>query len=204
MGIARKLAQLIVTVILVTLFSSLLLELLPGDPVEVLVPFGSDEQRASVREELNLDQPFIARYGSWLGNFVQGDMGNYYTVSSKRPVAPRIMDALPISLLLMLYAQILAIVIAIPAGGDRGLSQRHLVRPNVEHHRVRHAGDTRRSRSASCSQYYLAVQLGWFSSSGLRAASASPSPDTSSPWCCRPSRWPSASSPSTMRLLAAT
>ncbi len=42
MGILKKLGQLIITVILVTLFASLLLELLPGDPVEVLVPFGSD------------------------------------------------------------------------------------------------------------------------------------------------------------------
>ncbi len=54
----------------VTLFSAFLLELLPGDPVEVLVPFGSDEQRESVREDLRLDHPFIARYGNWLGGFV--------------------------------------------------------------------------------------------------------------------------------------
>ena len=116
MGIARKLVQLVITVILVTLFASLLLELLPGDPVEVLVPFGSDEQRQLVREETGLDQPFIVRYGEWLGGFVTGDMGNYYTVSSSRPVSERVVDALPPTILLMVYAQVLALLIAIPVG----------------------------------------------------------------------------------------
>ena len=57
-GLLKRLAQLIITVLAVTLFSAFLLELLPGDPVEVLVPFGSDEQREAVREDLDLDQPF--------------------------------------------------------------------------------------------------------------------------------------------------
>jgi len=115
-GIAKKLLQLVVTVILVTLFASFLLELLPGDPVEVLVPFGSPEQRTLVREETGLDQPFIVRYGQWLGGFVQGDLGNYYTVSSSNPVADRVVDALPPTILLMVYAQVLALLIAIPVG----------------------------------------------------------------------------------------
>lgn len=116
MGILKKLGQLIVTVVLVTLFAAFLLELLPGDPVDVLVPFGSDEQRAQVRESTGLDQPFLVRYGQWLSGFVTGDLGEYYTVSSSRPVAPRVADALPVSLLLMLYAQVMALVIAIPMG----------------------------------------------------------------------------------------
>jgi peptide/nickel transport system permease protein len=116
MGILKKLGQLIVTVLLVTLFAAFLLELLPGDPVDVLVPFGSDEQRAQVRESTGLDQPFLVRYGQWLGGFVTGDLGEYYTVSSSRPVAPRVADALPVSLLLMLYAQVMALAIAIPMG----------------------------------------------------------------------------------------
>ncbi|MEZ5268536.1 MAG: ABC transporter permease [Microthrixaceae bacterium] len=113
-GLLKRLAQLIITVLAVTLFSAFLLELLPGDPVEVLVPFGSDEQREAVREDLDLDQPFIARYGTWLSGFVTGDMGNYYTVSSKRPVWDRLKEAFPKSAQLVLYSQILALIIAIP------------------------------------------------------------------------------------------
>ncbi len=114
-GLLKRLLQLIVTVLAVTLFSAFLLELLPGDPVEVLVPFGSDEQRDAVRADLDLDRPFIARYGTWLGDFVTGDMGNYYTVSSKRPVMDRLREAFPKSAQLVIYSQILALLIAIPA-----------------------------------------------------------------------------------------
>ncbi|MCP4436201.1 MAG: ABC transporter permease [Actinomycetia bacterium] len=115
-SLLKKLAQLIVTVLAVTLFSAFLLELLPGDPVEVLVPFGSDEQRESVREDLELDRPFIARYSTWLGGFVTGDLGNYYTVSSSRPVSERLGQAFPKSAQLVVYSQILALLIAIPVG----------------------------------------------------------------------------------------
>ncbi|MGI9577037.1 MAG: ABC transporter permease, partial [Microthrixaceae bacterium] len=115
-GLLKRVVQLIVTVLAVTLFSAFLLELLPGDPVEVLVPFGSDEQRESVREDLELDRPFIARYGSWLGGFVTGDLGDYYTVSSSRPVSERLGQAFPKSAQLVVYSQILALLIAIPVG----------------------------------------------------------------------------------------
>ena len=115
-GLLKRLVQLVVTVLAVTLFSAFLLELLPGDPVEVLVPFGSDEQREAVRADLELDRPFIARYGSWLGGFVTGDLGNYYTVSSSRPVSERLGQAFPKSAQLVIYSQILALIIAIPVG----------------------------------------------------------------------------------------
>ena len=115
-GLLRRLVQLVVTVLAVTLFSAFLLELLPGDPVEVLVPFGSDEQREAVRTELELDEPFLARYTTWLGGFVTGDLGNYYTVSSSRPVSDRLSQAFPKSAQLVIYSQILALLIAIPVG----------------------------------------------------------------------------------------
>lgn len=112
----KRLVQLVVTVLAVTLFSAFLLELLPGDPVEVLVPFGSDEQREAVRTDLELDEPFISRYATWLGGFVTGDLGNYYTVSSSRPVSDRLAQAFPKSAQLVIYSQILALLIAIPVG----------------------------------------------------------------------------------------
>lgn len=172
MQILKKIGQLIITVILVTLFASLLLELLPGDPVEVLVPFGSDEQREAVREDLGLDRPFLVRYADWLGGFVQvwdPDLGSYYTVSSERPVSDRVADALPISLELMLYAQLIGLIIAIPLGVLTA-----------------HRKDTWFDRMSNTTafamlaipnfalgfvlQYYLGVKLGWFPTGGNRAA----------------------------------
>ena len=112
----RKLGQLALVLFLVTLFTALLVSLLPGDPAEVIIPFGDESDREALREELNLDDPLPVRYVAWLGDFVTGDLGNYYRQSITEPVADRVTQAAPVSLLLMLYAQVLALVIAIPLG----------------------------------------------------------------------------------------
>ncbi len=170
MVILKKLGQLLVTVILVTLFASLLLELLPGDPVEVLIPSGSDEQRADLREELRLDDTFAQRYSRWLGNFATGDMGNYYTVSSDRPVAERLWDSLPVSLLLMFYAQVLALLIAIPLGVLTAY------RRDTWFDRMSNASAFAMLAIPNFAlgfvlQYYLGVKLGWFKVTGYAAPS---------------------------------
>jgi peptide/nickel transport system permease protein len=173
MGILKKLGQLIVTVLLVTLFSALLLELLPGDPVEVLIPFGSDEQREQVRESVGLNDPFIVRYGTWLGGFVTGDLGEYYTVNSSRPVAPRVWDALPVSLLLMLYAQVMALVIAIPMGVFTAYKNGTWF--------DRMSNTTAFAMLAIPTfalgfvlQYYVGVRIGWFTATGYTPLTENP------------------------------
>ena len=173
MGIVKKLAQLIITVVLVTLFAALLLELLPGDPVDVVVPFGSDQQREEVRADLNLDDSFIARYGAWLGGFVTGDLGNYYTVSSKRPVADRVWPSLWISIQLMIYAQVIALIIAIPMGVLTAY------RNGTWFDRLSNTGAFAMLAIPTFAlgfvlQYYVAVKLGWFRVSGFEKLTDSP------------------------------
>ena len=173
MFILKKFGQLLVTVVLVTLFASLLLELLPGDPTEVLIPSGSDQQREELRQELKLDQSFAVRYSTWLGNFATGDMGNYYTVSSDRPVSDRLWQSLPVSLLLMFYAQMLALIFAIPLGVITAYRKGTWL--------------DRTSNTAAFAmlaipnfalgfllQYYLGVKLGWFKTSGYASPNESP------------------------------
>jgi peptide/nickel transport system permease protein len=114
--IVRKLIQLIVVFICVTFFTVLLISLIPGKPEVVVIPFGTDQQRQQFRKDVGLDKPLPVRYVKWLGDFVQGDLGNYYQPSGKRPVGPDVKSAIPVSLLLMLYAQVLSLLIAIPLG----------------------------------------------------------------------------------------
>jgi peptide/nickel transport system permease protein len=128
-ALARELAKralgLCFVLFLVTLFTALLLSMVPGDPVDTLVPLAESEQadamKAQVRADLDLDQPLPERYLSWLGDFVTGDergehFGDYYRVSGRDPVSGRLAEALPISLQLMVYAQVLALAVAIPLG----------------------------------------------------------------------------------------
>jgi peptide/nickel transport system permease protein len=114
--ILRRLAHLLVVLFFVTLFVATLTSMLPGDPVDAIAGFASEDQKDALRAELQLDDPVYVQYGRWIGDFVTGDLGNYYSVTGGRPVMDRVRDALPVSLQLMVEAQVLALVIAIPLG----------------------------------------------------------------------------------------
>jgi peptide/nickel transport system permease protein len=112
--IARRLLQLVVVVILSTLFAFALLRLFPGDAADAVLPTGTPAQKAKFRADNGLDKPFFEQYATWLGKLVQGDFGKDYQTNT--PVAQKLQTALPVSLQLMLYAQIMALVVAIPLG----------------------------------------------------------------------------------------
>lgn len=113
--VLTRLFQLVVVVLVVTFVTSVVMSFLPGDPVKVIAPFADNQQREAIRADLHLDDPVPVRYVKWLGGFVTGDLGNYYTVSSTRPVADRFWPALRTSAILMLWAQFLALAMAVPA-----------------------------------------------------------------------------------------
>jgi len=108
--------QLVIVLFLVTVFTALLFSLLPGDLAEVNIPFGSDEQRQALREDLGLNEPIYVQYGKWMGNFLQGDMGSFYRQGNVTPVSDRVRATAPVTLELMIYAQTLALALAIPLG----------------------------------------------------------------------------------------
>jgi peptide/nickel transport system permease protein len=123
--LGKRLATLVLVLFLVTLFTSLLLSMVPGDPVDTLVPLAASEEadaiKAEVRKDLELDEPLFTRYVSWVGDFVTGDergehFGDYFRVSGRDPVSGRLAEALPVSLQLMVYAQVLALAVAVPLG----------------------------------------------------------------------------------------
>ena len=115
-AVLRQAVHLLVVLFCVTLFVALLTSMLPGDPVNAIAGFGTDAQKEQIRERLGLDDPIPVQYVRWVGDFVRGDLGDYWSVTGARPVMDRVREALPVSLQLMLYAQILALVVAIPLG----------------------------------------------------------------------------------------
>ena len=115
-AVLQRLGQLVVVLFLVTALTALLFSLLPGDLAEVSIPFGSDEQREALREDLGLKEPIHVQYGRWMGNFLQGDFGSFYRQGNVTSVVERVKSTAPVSLQLMLYAQVLALALAIPLG----------------------------------------------------------------------------------------
>jgi peptide/nickel transport system permease protein len=111
---------LVLVLFLVTLFTSALLSFVPGDPVDTLVPLAdspqTEEIKAEVRANIGLDDPFLVRYWNWVTDFASGDFGDYYRVSGSDPVSETIGEAFPITMQLIIYSQVLAILIAVPLG----------------------------------------------------------------------------------------
>ena len=113
---SQRVAQLLIVLLLVTFGVSLLLRLIPVDLATILLPVASEEERVALRAELGFDKGPIGYYLQWLGNFVQGDFGKIYFSGGTEEVSDHLKEAMPRSLLLMIYTQILALVVAIPLG----------------------------------------------------------------------------------------
>ena len=64
-----------------------------------------------IREDLGLDRPVVVRYLSWLGYAVRGELGKSYQTGQS--VSEAIALRLPVTIQLLLMAQILAILLAI-------------------------------------------------------------------------------------------
>jgi peptide/nickel transport system permease protein len=112
--LVTKVVQLVVVLLVVSFFSFLLIRLLPGDPAEVIIPFGTPQAREQLRKDIGLKEPFFQQYWTWLGKAVKGDLGQDYQTHQEASTIIR--QALPKSLQLMLYAEVLALAIAIPLG----------------------------------------------------------------------------------------
>jgi peptide/nickel transport system permease protein len=69
---------------------------------------------ADAKAEYNLDQPLPVRYVKWLGGFVTGDFGVQFSNDGQPPVSDLIKERLPRSAMLLVMAQAMATLIAIP------------------------------------------------------------------------------------------
>ncbi|WP_422030120.1 ABC transporter permease [Reyranella sp.] len=111
--LARQMVRLVVVLFCVTLLTYMIVNILPGDvAIVILGSLATPEDIAGLRADLGLDRPMLVRYFDWLGSALSGDLGRSYR--SGEPVVQAILDRLPVSLQLMVMAQVIALGIAIP------------------------------------------------------------------------------------------
>jgi peptide/nickel transport system permease protein len=90
-----------------------LIHLVPGDPVEVMLgETASAADKEEMRRHLGLDRPLLTQYASFLGSFVQGDLGR--SLYENESVSALIFARLPATIELTLCAMIVALLIAFP------------------------------------------------------------------------------------------
>ena len=101
--------------IVVSFFTFLLIRLLPGDPTDDDHPVRHHGAEAAAPARTSVSRSgFFQQYWDYVSGLAQGDLGHQY--SSGRPVSDLVEQSLPVSLQLMIYAQIIALFFAIPLG----------------------------------------------------------------------------------------
>ncbi len=94
-----------------------LLHIAPGGPAAVMLgPLQNEQIIQQVRQQLGLNKPFYVQYWLWASSAVQGDLGTSWTVQQGTPVVTLIKSRLLLTFELALLAQLLAVLIGIPAG----------------------------------------------------------------------------------------
>ncbi len=115
----RSLVQFVLVIFAVTVVAFGALNFL-GDPLfNILGPAALEdagpefaEIRADAREQFHLDDPFPIRYARWVGDMVTGDFGRSY--SNQVSVTSILAEKLPVTVLLMIYAQVISVLISVP------------------------------------------------------------------------------------------
>lgn len=117
--IVRRLLYLPPTWLGLSLLAFLLGNVAPGDPARAY--FQRTEGRPPSPEELgvfrarnNLDGSLVERFGNWVVDALQGDLGRSF--STGRPVAEELLSRFPTTLQLAGAAMVVAVVIAVPVG----------------------------------------------------------------------------------------
>jgi peptide/nickel transport system permease protein len=112
---ARRLGQLLVSVLVLVTASFLIIHLVPGDPVRAALGTNAPQSLVNARRHaLGLDDPIWLQYAHYLRNLLTGQMGTSFT--SGLPVSQVIGQRLPATLELATYSFLVSVGLALPLG----------------------------------------------------------------------------------------
>jgi peptide/nickel transport system permease protein len=114
--LGNRLAQIVPTLILVSMLVFGLQQLMPGDPALTMAgeQAGDPQVVAQIRSEMLLDRPVPEQYLHWVGNVLRGNLG--FSWHTRQPVAQLIVQKLPVTAQLGVMAFVIAILIGVPMG----------------------------------------------------------------------------------------
>jgi peptide/nickel transport system permease protein len=170
--IARRLMYLVPVLIAVSMMTFAIASLLPGDLAYVILgDQATPEKVEALRHDMGLDQPILVRYLGWLGHALQGDLGRSFRTG--QTVLQAVAERLPVSLELMLFAELIGLTIGVPiaiicaarSGGpfDRFMTGTAFAMLSVP-----------TFLSAILLIYFFAVQLQWLPATGYVPLSEDP------------------------------
>lgn len=113
--IIRRIILLFVTLALVSFITFSVFQIMPGDPVRIMLGTDADEaQVLTLKKQLGLDQPLHTQYIEWVKGVVTGDLGQ--SIRFSKPVSELIIDRLPVTISLAIIALLMVVIVALPLG----------------------------------------------------------------------------------------
>jgi peptide/nickel transport system permease protein len=113
---ARRLAQAVPLLLVVSLLVFALIHAVPGGPLSLYLenPNVRPEDIERLRRAMGLDQPLAVQYLTWLAAFVRGDWG--YSYADGRPVIDRMLERVPATLQLVGVSTLVAVIVSLAVG----------------------------------------------------------------------------------------
>ncbi|HOC59505.1 MAG TPA: ABC transporter permease [Smithellaceae bacterium] len=102
----------------ITVICFFVMHLAPGKPTDLqtqMNPKSSAEMKARLLSMYELDKPISVQYLSWLKKLARGDLGISFS-SDHRPVSDKILERLPITIVINFLSLLIIIVVAVPIG----------------------------------------------------------------------------------------
>lgn len=115
--ILRRIVQTLVVIIILSYVCFGLMNLMPGDPVEMMIssnPKITTADVARLRTFYGLDQPLYMRYFNWASDLLQGELG--YSRTYRIPVTEMMGPALTSTFILSTVSLVFSLLIAVPLG----------------------------------------------------------------------------------------
>ena len=113
--IVKRLLSALPVLFGITVIVFLIMAMIPGDPATaILGSYATPENVERLNRQLGLDRPLPLRYLIWLGNMLQGDFGQSFSLN--RPVLEEVLERLNATLILAGTAFVLCSVLGIVAG----------------------------------------------------------------------------------------
>lgn len=122
--VRNKIIHFIVLMVAVSIFSFILLDLSPIDPVNLYLKQSpiTPAQRALLEQYWGVGQPITTKLFNWFTNFIQGNLGN--SLIFRKPVVDVILEKFAASLVLMflswVVSGVLGFILGVLAGKNKG------------------------------------------------------------------------------------
>lgn len=162
--VGRRLLQLVPVAVGVTIVVFFMIHLIPGDPaLTILGIHATPHSIALLRSEWGLNRPLIGQYWLFLERLAHGNLGQSLIYGV--PARTLILQALPKTLYLIIYAAIIAVLISVPLSMIAATKK-----DGIRDHVVRAVPLVGLGMPAFLIGYLLiiifAINLGWFPVSG--------------------------------------